>query len=438
MAQLDYSIGQARTPLNIQPGIQNYFTGQANRRANIASEATQKAAKKTQTIADMVSRNTDETGKLNRENLKKDGLKKGMLGEVTKWTSDWAKQDKAIFNANVAKEKRESEILGRISEGVLFAEKDYESQARAQESALFNMQKAGIQIPKVFREGELGPAQQQAWNTIFTKLGSKDAKARLSGKALSAKDALKEKRTLALEAKSEEFRTKLLPTLNIENLATDKNARNLLVKQINESEYWNTPLAKQVMKELKGKSTNILEQMGKLLKTQNLAETKLTGEEKKALGGLAPAIEDMNRLTDMYKAGSTGGVASTLESFASGIPFVGQRAFKKAAEFNKHKTGMAERFLRIATGAAAPDAEVAKYEGFLPNWGDTPAQAQVAIESFMSNVTSKAQAAVSRLLIQGTPEARQKAETIKANIEDMLEQIKPINEPKIGKWKKVN
>jgi len=187
MAQLDYGIGQARTPLNIQPGIQNYFTGQANRRANIASEATQKAAKKQQTIADMVSRNTDETGKLNRDGLTSGLMRKGMLSTVTKIKSDFAKQDAAIVKAEDDKRKRDGEILGRLAEGFKFSPDDYESKERAMDDFLYGVRKAGMQIHPSLLEAEVGEEQIEVMDRLFNEFGTEDAKKRLSGKGQVAK-----------------------------------------------------------------------------------------------------------------------------------------------------------------------------------------------------------------------------------------------------------
>ena len=256
-------------------------------------------------------------------------------------------------------------------------------------------------------------------------------------KALSPKDQLDENRRKEGEALSEEFRTLMLPQLSIKDLSTNKNARNELVKTINASKYWNTPLAKQVMEGLKGQSSSLAEDLAGVLSKQNISDTKLTQDEEKGLGAVQSAVSDMNKLVDMYQAGDTGTIGSSIEDKASRLPIIGQRFFKGPAEFGKHKDIMAERFLRAATGAAAPPSEVATYRGFLPEWGDTPAQAQVAQKAFMDNVKAKADQSVSRLRLLGTKESLAKAQEIETNISTIMNAVKPI-EITIGKWKKVN
>ena len=145
MAQLDFNLGQARTPLNFQQGISNYFTGQANKRANIASEAkqtaTQQANKKRQTIADMVMKFTNEQGQMDDDGFSSSLLKKGYLKEVTEFQKDRSEQKSAIFELDKQqREKRQSvsKELGTSFRAVLDSDNPVESFMSARAAAVKN------------------------------------------------------------------------------------------------------------------------------------------------------------------------------------------------------------------------------------------------------------------------------------------------------------
>jgi len=145
MAQLDFSLGQARTPLNIQPGISNYFAGQANKRANIASKAkqtaTQKASKKAQTIAEMVSRYTDDQGQMDDNGFASALLKKGMLSEVTEFKKDRFEQKQNIISLQKQQTEQRQSVskeLGTSFRAVLDSENPVEAFMSARKNAVTN------------------------------------------------------------------------------------------------------------------------------------------------------------------------------------------------------------------------------------------------------------------------------------------------------------
>jgi hypothetical protein len=87
---------------------------------------------------------------------------------------------------------------------------------------------------------------------------------------------------------------------------------------------------------------------------------------------------------------------------------------------------MAERFLRAATGAAAPEPEKVTYANFLPNWGDPGDIAQNKIDTFLGHIKAKAKLSVSKLQINGSPMALTKALELERNIERMILEAKRI------------
>jgi len=411
MAQLDFSLGQARTPLNVQPGISNYFGAQANKRANIASEATQKANVKRQTIADMVAKNTNEMGKLNREALSGDMMKQGWLGDVTKMNTDFAKQDQAIFRANVEKEKRQGEIMGRISEGFKFAPKDFESQDRAMQSVLYSMQNAGIEIPPQLMEGQVGPEQLQVMERIFNKFGTKDAKNRALGKGKVAKGKSSRFESGGLQWSFDPNTNKAIPIIDPATGEQMKSRKRL-----------------DPLEETRGKET-IKEEFAKR-KELRAKERKLKEwARKKALGGshkstqytaanygirMNTAREDMGKLYEKgyRREASTQRIFSFLPDELS----PSERKQQDQAERN-----FVNANLRRESGAAIAPSEFTSAENqYFPRPGDTPEVLE--------------QKRVNRLSAIGA----MKAEAGGAWEEVVRETQGLAPQKKVGKWKKVN
>lgn len=443
------SQGARESKIDLATPVNMYTSIRADQRAQKLSELTlskeEKAQKREADLQGIIKSSLTPEGHINSEKAISELNRAGFIDEATHIQDRYTKAAEARRTAQDAQTKEMSSAFLTAAdsknpvEAFLLARKQGTESGWKMSPGLVGYNPSDEEIatgkfanPKVLQEliyhGEktLTPEQRIA-----------RAKDTSPDKALSPKDQLEENRRKEGEALSEEFRTLMLPQLKVGNLATDKNARNELVKTINASKYWNTPLAKQVLEQLKGQSSSLAEDLAAVLSKANIAETRLTGEEEKGLGAVQAAVSDMNKLVEMYQAGETGTMASGAADKASRIPIIGQRLFAGPAEFGKHKDIMAERFLRAATGAAAPAAEIATYRGFLPEWSDTPAQAQVAQKAFMDNVKAKADQSVSRLRLLGTKESLAKANEIELNIGNMLNSVKPI-QVTIGKWKKVN
>lgn len=207
-----------------------------------------------------------------------------------------------------------------------------------------------------------------------------------------------------------------------------------LATAIAQSPHAGKKYALDFLDQVKPKGSSLVDKLGLLIAGQNIKSQQLTGEEKKQLGAVEGAVSDMNKLVTLYNVGDSSGFWPTVQGKLSGIPVLGQRLFPDEAEFNKHKRTIAERFLRAATGAAAPAQEVATYTGFLPNWGDTPEQAQAATDAFLNQVRSKSTAAVSRLRAEGFDD---RASEIESNLKTMFDGIKKVNlsQKKVSKQK---
>ncbi len=147
-------------------------------------------------------------------------------------------------------------------------------------------------------------------------------------------------------------------------------------------------------------------------------EVKLNNSQS----GMLAEISEANIMVDniagsfnkagMAKSPGKAWAADAVES----LPFIGGKLAPKTSQYNDDRRITAEKFLRAATGAAAPDHEVAKYAAMLPEPGDNSGQAQSAIDSFRSAVKAKAMSVASTLDLEGrTDEA--------GNLRGRLEQL---------------
>jgi len=402
----NFGLGKPTTALNIQPGIQNFYTGRADRReeslANLTLDKEERALKKQGEI-DLIRQSSinQQTGQINTKRYM--GLldQSGHYEELSKMT----KRMNDAQDRQIKQRKAQEESFTKLS-------KIYANLETPEQKQRFYSEKMGGVGP----DGQPIPITPQANAEIMGRTVEPSTR----------KEQLEAKQKQEMNALNEEFRTQYLPNLDISTLQTDKNARNEIVKEILSSKHWKSDLAKETIKALKGKTTNLGEQIANAINKVNVSELKLTGEEQKGLGAIEPAVKDLNKLITMYREGDTGTLLSAVKAVGSKIPWFGQRMFPNEAAYEQHQKVMSERFLRIATGAAAPDNEVKTYMSFLPAWGSTPAQAKAAVESFMDNVRAKANQSVSRLRALGTPESIRKANLIDSNIKLAFSKLKDI------------
>jgi hypothetical protein len=146
-----------------------------------------------------------------------------------------------------------------------------------------------------------------------------------------------------------------------------------------------------------------------------------TQQEKGNLGAIAGTVDALNILIDDFKNKNLGTVSKGLQGAVSGVPIVGQRLAPEVAQFNAMKGPIVERFLRAATGAAAPISEQKQYIEMLPSPGDTPELADSKIKGFLSNMKMKADEYASRLEASGDIAGAEKQRKM---IDDMISKVK--------------
>jgi hypothetical protein len=146
---------------------------------------------------------------------------------------------------------------------------------------------------------------------------------------------------------------------------------------------------------------------------------KLTAGQQTTLADIAEANGMLNSLAQSFN--QTGMAQSPGKAFAAdvveSVPFVGGKIAPKTAQYNDNRRITAEKFLRAATGAAAPEKEVKFYASLLPEPGDDAQQAQNAIDAFRSAVKDKALSISSALKLQGRD---QDAQEIEGRINDLF------------------
>jgi hypothetical protein len=155
---------------------------------------------------------------------------------------------------------------------------------------------------------------------------------------------------------------------------------------------------------------------------------KLTPAQAGTLADISEAQGMLNNLAQsfnkngMAKSPGKAYAADVIES----IPIIGGKLAPKTAEFNDNKRITAEKFLRAATGAAAPKSEVKFYASLLPEAGDSPAQAQSAMNSFRAAVKAKALGVPSALRLEGR---EAEAQAVEARIEQLFAEGSDIDQP---------
>jgi hypothetical protein len=128
---------------------------------------------------------------------------------------------------------------------------------------------------------------------------------------------------------------------------------------------------------------------------------KLSEAQLKTVSAAGMAKNMLNELASQFTASKLGGAGGFVSDVVESVPFVGGKVAPKTSEYNDKRRIVAETFLREATGAAAPKEEVKFYTNLLPAPGDSPEQAQSALNAFRMAVLSKTQGVVESLRLQG-------------------------------------
>lgn len=153
--------------------------------------------------------------------------------------------------------------------------------------------------------------------------------------------------------------------------------------------------------------------MGKQLEKTNKDLEKadrvpLSEQQKRDVTAVGTGTRLLTSLVNEFKSVNTGNAIQAAKSKISDLPIVGQRIAPKEASYNSTKRLTAETYLREATGATAPEKEVDTYEGFMPDIGDTPEQAQSKLNVFIDRIKAKNEGVVSYLEAFGDMESAKK------------------------------
>lgn len=225
MAQLDFRLSQPRTPLDMGGGISTYFQAQQNKRANIATEATQtrtREAKAKATLqAQKVREFTDENGKFDSDGFIGWKMSTGDLKGAQEIRKEIDDQKASIFNLEKKKTEMQGKRIGQLVEGFKTAPQTPEAQDQAMQSLLSGLNKSGIKFNPILIDNEIGQAQLQEVERLWGVYGSNEGKKRLSGKKKDpfAKDKIDlEKRKINLSGKELDFKFKKLES-DLKNLS---------------------------------------------------------------------------------------------------------------------------------------------------------------------------------------------------------------------------
>ena len=145
---LDFSIGTARTPLNIQGGISNYYMAQKNKRANLATEAAQskdREAKKALELDRQLVQKHTKDGKFNGDGMVSELMSMGMLKKANEVKNELNEQKETIYKLKTtAMDQRQAldRELGQSFKAVLESSNPVKSFLFAKENAA----RAGMQL----------------------------------------------------------------------------------------------------------------------------------------------------------------------------------------------------------------------------------------------------------------------------------------------------
>lgn len=132
-----------------------------------------------------------------------------------------------------------------------------------------------------------------------------------------------------------------------------------------------------------------------------LRATEFSEKEKDRISALEEGKSALASLVDMYnKHANGGGLQNAPGRAAAGVPLVGQYLAPDQAMYNNLVDVVSEKFLRVATGAAAPKDEKVTYKGFQPQLTDKPDQAQSKLNTFFNNIVAKTKASVAPMRLE--------------------------------------
>lgn len=157
--------------------------------------------------------------------------------------------------------------------------------------------------------------------------------------------------------------------------------------------------------------------------------TKLTEKQSSIIGAAGMAKSMLDDIANQFKASDLGGMGGFAADVVESIPLVGGKMAPKTNEYNDKRRITAETFLRDATGAAAPAPEIKFYANLLPEPGDSPEQAQSAINAFRGAVMSKVKGVAATLRAQGKDA---QAGEIEQKMQSLFDTSVNINEPAAG------
>jgi hypothetical protein len=163
--------------------------------------------------------------------------------------------------------------------------------------------------------------------------------------------------------------------------------------------------------------------------------TKLTEAQSKTLGAAGMAKTMLDDIANQFKDSRLGGASGFAADVVESIPLIGGKLAPKTNEFNDKRRITAETFLREATGAAAPAAEIKFYTRLLPEAGDSPEQAQSALNAFRGAVMAKVKGVAATLRAQGKDDQAAQIESKMQGLFDTSVNIKDSAPDNIAKPK---
>lgn len=153
-------------------------------------------------------------------------------------------------------------------------------------------------------------------------------------------------------------------------------------------------------------------------------QTKLNEAQSKIVGAAGMAKVMLDDVANQFKDSKLGGMGGFAADVVESVPLIGGKLAPKTNEYNDKRRLTAETFLREATGAAAPAPEIKFYTNLLPEGGDSPEQAQSALNAFRGAVMAKVKGVATTLRAQGKDAQATQLETKMQSLFDSSVNIK--------------
>lgn len=359
MAQLDFSLGAPRTEINLAPAIQNYFS-----------------------ISDRIRKREDD-----------DRERKAKEAQAQIWKGGFNPQTQQMDYSRVAKNAFKSGDIGLAQDAMRLRNEDFkfkQNQAVQEQNRQQGFRKQlGIESDKYYRtkdplarqvimsEGinkaaqnlgiditQMQPAQRKEFISANRSLKAIESDEKRLDREFKREQVRKkafredEDRLLKTEDRllEDDFRSKFIPTLDIGNLSSNKNARNQLIKKISGSKYGGTKGAQDLMSNLKGKGSNIFEKLA--------LQQQLYDQEKSRGGSFKPSqyqaatyggrLEDAHKIMeDIYASGyDRTALRERAENF---LPNEARSANRK--RIDQSERNFATALLRPESGASIAESE---------------------------------------------------------------------------------